>query len=81
VSYLKIFVTILHIAISLFVIASVMLQPAKVQGLSKTISGGAETFFGRNKGRSYEGKLQKMTEIAMVLFVISSMALVYFSNH
>jgi preprotein translocase subunit SecG len=81
VSYLKIFVTILHIAVSLFVIISVLLQPAKVQGLSKAISGGAETFFGKNKGRSYEGKLQKMTEIGMVLFVITSIALVYFSNH
>ena len=78
---MKIFVTVLHICISLFVILSVMLQPAKVNGLSQTISGGAETFFGRNKGRSYEGKLQKMTEIGMVAFVITSMALVYYSNH
>jgi preprotein translocase subunit SecG len=78
---LKVFATIFHICISLFVIATVMLQPSKAQGLSKTISGGAETFFGKNKGRSYEGKLQKMTEIAMVLFVISSMILVYYSNH
>lgn len=78
---MKTFVTILHICISLFVIASVLLQPAKVQGLSKSISGGAETFFGKNKGRSYEGKLQKLTEIGMVLFVITSIALVYYSNH
>jgi preprotein translocase subunit SecG len=81
VSDLKIFVTILHICISLFVIGAVLLQPAKVQGLSKTIAGGAETFFGKNKGRSYEGKLQKITEIAMVAFVITSLALVYYSNH
>jgi preprotein translocase subunit SecG len=80
VSHLKIVATLFHICISLFVIASVMLQPAKVQGMSKTIAGGAETFFGKNKGRSYEGKLQKMTEVAMVLFVLSSMALVYYSN-
>lgn len=78
---MRTFVTILHICISLFVIASVLLQPAKVQGLSQTISGGAETFFGKNKGRSYEGKLQKLTEAGMVLFVITSMALVYYSNH
>ena len=78
---MKILVTIFHICISLFVIASVMLQPSKSQGMSKTISGGAETFFGKNKGRSYQGKLQKMTEIGMVLFVLSSMVLVYYSNH
>ena len=78
---MKMLATTFHILISLFVIASVMLQPSKSQGLSKTISGGAETFFGKNKGRSYQGKLQKMTEIGMVLFVLSSMVLVYYSNH
>jgi preprotein translocase subunit SecG len=78
---MKVLFIILHICVSLFVIAAVLLQPAKVTGLSKTVAGGAETFFGKNKGRSYEGKLQKMTEVAMVLFVITSMALVYFANH
>jgi preprotein translocase subunit SecG len=72
--------TILHILISLFVIVVVMAQPAKVQGLSSAISGGAQTFFGKNKARTYEGKLQKATTIAMILFVITSLALGYFAN-
>lgn len=76
----KTVITILHIIISLFVIVSVLAQPAKVQGLSSVISGGAETFFGRNKARTWEGKLEKLTTIAMVLFVITSVLLVYFSN-
>jgi preprotein translocase subunit SecG len=72
--------TILHILISLFVIVVVMAQPAKVQGLSSAISGGAQTFFGKNKARTYEGKLQKLTSIAMILFVITSVVLGYLSN-
>lgn len=76
----KTVITILHILISLFVIVSVLAQPAKVQGLTSVISGGAETFFGRNKARTWEGKLEKLTTIAMVLFVITSVLLVYFSN-
>lgn len=72
--------TILHIVISLFVIVVVMAQPAKVQGLSSAISGGAQTFFGKNKARTYEGKLQKATTVAMILFVITSLALGYFAN-
>jgi preprotein translocase subunit SecG len=72
--------TILHILISLFVIVVVMAQPAKVQGLSSAISGGAATFFGKNKARTYEGKLQKLTTISMILFVITSVALGYFAN-
>lgn len=76
----KTVITILHILISLFVIVSVLAQPAKVQGLSSAISGGAETFFGKNKARTWEGKLEKLTSVAMVLFVITSVLLVYFSN-
>lgn len=70
----------LHIIVCLVVILSVLAQPAKVQGLSKAISGGADTFFGKNKSRTYEGKLQKLTTIAMILFVLTSMILVYFTN-
>lgn len=77
---MKIAVTILHVLICLFLIAVILFQPAKVQGLSSAISGGAETFFGRNKARTYEGKLEKLTVVAMVLFVITSVALVYLAN-
>jgi preprotein translocase subunit SecG len=76
----KTVVTIAHILISLFIIVVVLAQPAKVQGLSATISGGAETFFGKNKARTYEGKLQRYTEIGMIIFVITSMLLVYYAN-
>lgn len=77
---LKITLIIVHIIVSVIVIASVLLQPAKVQGLSAAISGGAETFFGRNKARTYEGKLEKLTTISMIIFVITSILLVYYLN-
>ena len=35
----------------------VLMQESKQQGLSGTISGAADTYWGRNKGRSMEGKL------------------------
>lgn len=73
-------VKVLHIIISLFIIVVVLAQPAKVQGLSSAISGGTETFFGRNKARTWEGKLEKLTTAAMVLFVVTSILLVYFAN-
>lgn len=77
---MKVFITVLHVIISLTVIISVLMQPAKVQGLSTAISGGAETFFGKNRARTYEGKLRKLTTISMILFVITSMLLLYYSN-
>jgi preprotein translocase subunit SecG len=67
--------TVLHIVVCIVLILVILLQSSKVQGLSGIIQGGAETFFGRNKGRSYEGKLSKATAVFMVLFIITSIAL------
>jgi preprotein translocase subunit SecG len=66
---------------SLVLIAVVLLQPGKSAGLSGAITGGAETFFGKNKARSYEGKLALATKIAAgVIFVVST-ALVVISRY
>lgn len=76
----KTIITVAHIIVSLLVIISVLMQPAKVQGLSSAISGGAETFFGKNRARTQEGKLKKLTAVSMVLFVITSVLLLYYTN-
>jgi preprotein translocase subunit SecG len=76
----KTFVIIVHVIVSLIIITTVLGQPAKTYGLSTAISGGAETFFGKNKGRTIEGKLRKLTVFAMILFVITSMLLVYLTG-
>ena len=39
-------------------------------GLSGAISGGADTFFGKNKGRTMEAKLAKFTKIAGAIFFV-----------
>ena len=46
------------------------MQESKQQGLSGAISGAAETFFGKNKGRTMEAKLEKWTKIAGVAFFV-----------
>lgn len=74
------FFTIIHIIVCAVLVLVILLQHSKVQGLSGIVQGGAETFFGKNKGRSYEGKLQKATAIFMVLFIITSVALVILGN-
>lgn len=74
------FITIVHIIVSLAIIIVVLGQPAKTYGLSSAISGGAETFFGKHKGRTIEGKLKKLTAFAMALFVLTSLLLVYYSG-
>ena len=48
----------------------VLMQESKQQGLSGTISGAADTYWGRNKGRSMEGKLVLFTKILGVTFFV-----------
>lgn len=52
-----------------------MLQEGKSAGLSGSISGAAETYWGKNKGRSMEGKLEKATKICAVLFILIAIIL------
>ena len=62
------------------IIVTVMLQQSKQQGLSGAIAGGADTFFDKNKSRTIEAKLSKITKIvAGVFFVVALGAVVAFS--
>jgi len=67
---------ILLIIASLFLIASILLQSGKSAGMSGDIAGGAESIWGKNKGRSYEGKLEKATAASAIFFLIVSLVLV-----
>lgn len=62
------------IVLSIFLIIVVLLQESKSAGLSGAISGGADTFFGKNKGRTIEAKLEKMTKYVAVLFFVLAIA-------
>jgi len=53
----------------------VLLQSAKSAGLSGSIAGGAETFFGKNKGRTLDALLSKYTSVVAVAFLITSVIL------
>ncbi len=66
---------IIHTIISLALIIVVLMQHGKQQGLSGAIAGGAETFFGKNKGRTIDAMLKKVTAVVAALFIISSVAL------
>ena len=54
---LEIILGIFILLTSLLIVVLVLLQEGKQQGLSGAIAGGAETFFGKSKGRTMEQKL------------------------
>ncbi len=72
---MEIALTVVQIIIAVILIVIVLMQSGKTQGLSGSIAGGAETFFGKNKGRTIDGILGKITSVVAVLFIISSVAL------
>ena len=67
--------TIIHVVISVILVVAVLMQHGKQQGLSGAIAGGAETFFGKNKGKTIDAVLKKVTAVIAILFVASSITL------
>lgn len=62
------------IVLSIAIVALVLLQEGNSKGLSGAIAGGAETFFGKNKGRTMEAKLVKLTKIVGISFFVLALA-------
>ena len=62
--------TFLFVAICLFLSVVILLQGGKSAGLSGSISGMADSYWGKNKSRSMEGKLEKMTKYGAFLWLV-----------
>lgn len=68
-SALRILVSIVYIVVSVALVILVLMQEGKAQGLG-TISGAADTYWGKNKGRSMEGMLVKITRVLAIAFLV-----------
>ena len=62
--------TILVVIASLALIAIVMLQSGKSAGLSGAIAGGMDTFLAKNKAKSWDARLAKMTKWVAIGFMV-----------
>lgn len=71
---LRIVLTILFVIDCIGLAVAVLMQEGKSQGLG-SIAGMAETYWGKNKGRSMEGTLVKVTKIMGVLFFVLALVL------
>lgn len=67
--------TAVFILICFAITVVILLQEGKQAGLTGAISGAAESYWGKNKGRSMEGKLEKATKIMVVLFFVLAIVL------
>ena len=66
----------LLIALGVIVTALVLMQSGKSKGLSGSIAGGADTFFGKSRGSALDKILSKLTIVCSILTVGISIALV-----
>ena len=71
---LRVVINIIFILVCVALTVLVLMQEGKSAGLG-SISGAAETYWGRNKGRSMEGTLEKFTTFAAVAFMVLAIVL------
>ncbi|MBO6263751.1 MAG: preprotein translocase subunit SecG [Clostridia bacterium] len=67
---------------AIFLIVVVMIQPSNSSGIS-ALGGQQETFYGKNKGKTLESKLRKLTVImmaVMAVFMITFCVVVFHFN-
>lgn len=72
----KNFLFVLEAVLGLIVVVSILMQKSKADALSGLIQGSrSETFFNKNKSKTKEAMLAKVTIITMLLFAINTVVL------
>lgn len=71
----QIVLSIIYFIVALGLIAVVMLQSGKSAGLSGAIAGGADTFLSKNKAKSADARLAKMTKWVAIVFMVLTLVL------
>ena len=79
-AWYEILIGVLLVVLAVLITVIVLLQQSREAGLSGVISGGADTFFGKNKGRTMDAKLAKITKVlAGVMFAGTLVATLLFA--
>lgn len=73
---MKLIIDIVFIIVCVALTVIVLMQEGKSAGLTGSISGIADTYWGKNKGRSMEGTLEKLTKVLAFVFIVLAALLV-----
>ena len=73
-STLKMIATIAYIVVCIALIIAVLMQEGKTSGLG-AVGGAADTYWSKNKGRSSQGIMVKVTRVLAVIFIALSVIL------
>ena len=77
---MKILLGILILVSAVFLIVAVLMQSGSSKRLSGSIAGAAETFFGKNKGKTIDRLLSKLTNVVAILFAVLVLASFLITN-
>jgi preprotein translocase subunit SecG len=75
VDVLRAIVQIVYIGICAAIVFIVLKQEGKSTGLSGALTGASDSYWSKNKGRSAEGMLERVTKILATLFIVLSVIL------
>lgn len=72
----KTVLTVIFVILAIILAILVLMQEGKSAGLSGSIAGGSgDTYWGKNKGRSKEGKIERATKFLAFTFVLLAIVL------
>ena len=71
---LTVLVSIIYVILGVAIAAIILMQEGNTQGLG-SIGGMADSYWGKIKGRSMSGNLEKFTKYGIALFLILTVAL------
>lgn len=74
---IAIIVSIVLLLLCLVLSAVVLMQESKSAGLSGAISGAGESYFGKNRARTMQGKLERLTKILGVCYFVLALVLYF----
>jgi len=68
-------VTIIHLVVCAVLIVVVLTQSGKTSGLSGAIGGGSDTYLSKNKAKSFDSRLARVTKWFAAVFALTTLAL------
>jgi len=71
----KIIISIIFVALSIFLAIVVLMQEGKASGLGAVAGGASDTYWSKNKNRSGEGKLETGTKWGIVVWLLLALVL------
>lgn len=74
-SVLKIIVTVIFFLVAIALIVIILAQEGKQAGLTGSITGASETYWGKNKTRSMEGAIARATKYGVAAFLVMALLL------